>query len=132
MPLTGERKNVWQREYMRQRRENDKAFAWEKALRLERLRLKKALHRLALAEKWASDGEKIEECWLSLAWHWNQITAEEEAKNAKSVAVQKPPRKRKTAATVLKKLPAAHVPVPPRKLRCARGFGHSKRFESVP
>src|SRR5262245_60355072 len=96
MPLKGEAKKLYMREYMRRRYWNDKAFAWEKALREERRKMKKAVHRVALAEKWKSEHpeEKIDERFLSLAYHWNQIAEEEEKeKNAKL----------KTARVVLKK-----------------------------
>jgi hypothetical protein len=53
--------------------------------------MRKAVWRVALAEKWASEHpeEKVDERFLSLAFVWNQIAAEEEekAKNAKRVCV---------------------------------------------
>jgi hypothetical protein len=82
MPLRGEKKKLYMRSYMRRRRLEDKAFAWEKRLREERRLMKKALKRVALAERWKSEhpDEKIDPCLLSLAWHWNQVTQEAEAK----------------------------------------------------
>jgi hypothetical protein len=91
MPLKGEAKKLYMRRYMRRRYWQDKAFSWEKALREERAMLRKALKRVAVAERWKSEhpDEKIDERWLSLAFVWNQIAAEEEekAKNAKRVCV---------------------------------------------
>jgi hypothetical protein len=52
---------------------------------------RKILTMVALAEKWASEHpeERVDERFLSLAYQWNQIAAEEEekAKNAKRVGV---------------------------------------------
>jgi hypothetical protein len=74
---------------MKRRYLEDKAFAWEKQLREERQIMRKAVRRVALAEKWVSEHpeEKVDERLLSLAFHWNQITDEEKAKNAKRVGV---------------------------------------------
>jgi hypothetical protein len=86
-----EKRKAYMREYMRRRYWQDKAFAWEKRLRQERAIMRKALKRVAMAERWKSEHpeEKIDERWLSLAFVWNQIAAEEEekAKNLKRVGV---------------------------------------------
>jgi Ribosomal proteins 50S-L15, 50S-L18e, 60S-L27A len=62
MPLTGE----WER---RQER-----------LRAERRAMKKAVHRLDQLEKWASEGQKVEETSLSLARLFSDALAEERAR----------------------------------------------------
>ena len=90
MPLTGEKKRAYQRIYMRERRLADRAFWWEAQLRQERRLLRKALRRVKIAEAWAAKNPAdADPNLLSLAYHWNQITAEEEekAKNSKRVCV---------------------------------------------
>jgi hypothetical protein len=49
-------------------------------LRQERKLMKKALHRVKMAEKWKDAGEDVNENALSLAYQWNQVTKEEQAK----------------------------------------------------
>jgi hypothetical protein len=87
MPLKGEAKKLYMREYMRRRYQTDKAFAWEKQLREERKAMRKAMHRVAVAERWASEHPESppDERFLSLAYHWNAIMDEERAKNSKRV-----------------------------------------------
>ena len=89
MPLKGEAKRAQRAAYMRRRRLEKKALAWEERVRQERKVMKKALRRLAQAKEWAAAGEKIDECWLSLGWQWNNAAEEEEQakKDAKCVAV---------------------------------------------
>jgi hypothetical protein len=86
-----EKRKAYMREYMRERYRREKAFVWEVRLREERAMLRKALKRVAVAERWKSEHpeEEIDERWLSLAFVWNQVAAEEEekAKNLKRVGV---------------------------------------------
>jgi len=81
MALSGEAKKAYMREYMRRRYQEKKAFAWEAALRRERQMMKKALHRVKMAEKWKNAEELANENALSLAWQWNALVKEEKAKN---------------------------------------------------
>jgi hypothetical protein len=82
MALKGEAKRTYMKRYMARRRLEDKAFVWEAQLREERRRMKKAVHRVKMAEKWMSEHPEAppNECLLSLAFHWNAIVAEEQAK----------------------------------------------------
>jgi len=94
MALQGAAKRLYMKRYMARRRLETKALAWQEQLRQERKLLKKALRRVALAEKWASEHpeERIDECLLSLGWQWNQVMEEEKKKNSKSVGVRVPTR----------------------------------------
>jgi hypothetical protein len=93
MPFKDAKKRAaYMRAYMKRRYLEDKVFAWEKALREERKLMRKALRRVALAEKWAASGEKVDERLLSLAFQWNQAAAEQKQKNKKSVGVRVPTR----------------------------------------
>jgi hypothetical protein len=90
MALQGLAKRAYQARYMRTRRERDKAFSRAKALREERAMMRKALKRVSLAERWASENPgSVDERLLSLAYQWNQIAQEreEKEKNSKRVAV---------------------------------------------
>lgn len=42
--------------------------------------MKKALHRVETAERWASEGEVVDEKLLGLRWHLGQVFAEEAMK----------------------------------------------------
>lgn len=52
---------------------------------LERRAMKKAVHRAKTAERWALENPEKppDERFLSLAYHWKAIMAEEEAKKKK-------------------------------------------------
>ena len=58
----------------------------EEELREHRAMMKKALHRVEMAEKWAADGEKIHERNFSLSYHFDKIVKEEKAKRRRSEA----------------------------------------------
>ena len=61
----------------------------EKRLWEERCRMKKALHRVEMAERWVAEGEKIDPKLLSLAWHFKELGKEERAKKRVSEAERK-------------------------------------------
>src|SRR5262249_54638986 len=79
--------------YMQRRRRETATFVWEAKLREERALMKKALHRVRVAERWKSEHpeEQVDECLLSLAYHWNQLQEEERMKrqrrDKKAVAI---------------------------------------------
>src|SRR5262245_24598511 len=118
MPLRGAAKAAYQRSYMRARRAADRTFGWEAELAAERRRMKKAVKRVATAERWKSENPEaaINPNLLSLAWHWNQLQVEDEEKKKAEEKQKKQKRVRVRNATPL----ASHtVPAP-------------RRFESLP
>ena len=70
MALSGEKKKEYNQAYYQRQKE----FVWEAALRRERAMMRK------VAERWMDEHpeQPPDECLLSLAYHWNQIAAEEE------------------------------------------------------
>ena len=114
--------------------------AWEEQLKRERQMLKKAMHRVALAEKWKDDGENVDERFLSLAFQWNAITKEEEAKAKKSKRVVKrypPIRVRRPIRDAVAVAVAVRGPLPPFKNVIVAQEKESEtqsgdRFQSLP
>src|SRR5215471_8865129 len=121
MALRGAAKAEYMRRYMRARRAQDRTFGWEAELAADRRRMRKAVRRLATAERWKSEHpeEKIDERLLSLAWHWNQITVEEEEQEK---ALDK---KLKTQFRLRKSLPLIQKAV-------AKALRAPTHFESLP
>jgi hypothetical protein len=61
----------------------------EEALREDRAAMRKALHRVEMAEKWAAAGEKIDPKLLSIGWHFTRLIKEARAKKRISEVAKK-------------------------------------------
>jgi len=62
---------------------------WEDKLREGRKAMKKALHRVEMAKKWASEGDKIDERLFSLDWQWNATMEDRMRKSASAKHLRK-------------------------------------------
>jgi len=91
MPQQDVGEKIWRRAYLKMYREEQKALKREKALQHERTLMKKALHRIAVAEKWESEHPESPpgEYLFSLRHHWDAIMEEEKAKERKKLPAKK-------------------------------------------
>ena len=71
---------------MARKSEVDSEEALREALREDRALMRKAVHRVELAEEWAAKGEKIDPKLLSVAWHYDRLLKEARAKKRRSEA----------------------------------------------
>jgi len=71
--------------------------------------MKKAMHRVKMAEKWKNAGEPVNPNALSLAWQWEMIQADEKAK--KSYPKVRRTRVRRSVRDRVAVAAALHAPV---------------------